>query len=686
MLLCTEAPHQWGRGFRCQKQRCLCGIKLYMGVNIQRHANIVPQTGSYFDTIQMFSSAFIFFRSFLCAVWYNSLMNSQFGGTLMNIKKRRLEYIGFVLPLLLTLICLITVTLGNHQATLPIPMPQEFVGEYRYDGETWQPLTEASDLSALKGDLYLRGTFLREMEEGWQLNFYRNHIGILIKVNGRLIYQDDILSLSALKPRMFASMCMRAWMGTLVPAIGPEDTVEIYLHNPHVYGNKTAYRDFLDTLCSDPVEWSILGLNLAPHGERFRILGVLFAATSLMLLGASCAAAIMRIPVGGTLLKLGLLTLFTGGYVAFDSIDVSYWSDLNIFNTYTCQLCMMLAAFCLCHFMSDALTGKKQRIAKNAVFVSALLNSVLILLSFTGVMVIYDTLPYWIVWQIVLCLLFMVFCLLEALHKEAKRLVPVSAFFLFAAILLDIFGLGANIVWRAPFSKIVFTLLFVIHIVAAAGGIVANHRASIRAAKLEKELEDSRIAIMLSQIKPHFLYNVLNTIYHLYRKEPETAQEAVSSFAEYLRCNMLSIEKSEPIPFTEEYQHIQTYLSLEQIRFRGKLAVIYDVEVTDFKLPPLTVEPLVENAVKHGVTKKRGGGSVTISTRRIAEGVLVTVTDTGVGFDPNTYMEDGKPHVGIRNVRERLQNMVGGRLSVTSTENGTVAVVTIPAKEANHIR
>ena len=110
------------------------------------------------------------------------------------------------------------------------------------------------------------------------------------------------------------------------------------------------------------------------------------------------------------------------------------------------------------------------------------------------------------------------------------------------------------------------------------------------------------------------------------------------------------------------------------------------MEVTDFKLPPLTVEPLVENAVKHGVTKKRGGGSVTVSTRRTDECVLVTVADTGVGFDPNTYMEDGKSHVGIRNVRERLQNMVGGSLSIPSSENGTVAVVTIPTKEANHTR
>ena len=601
----------------------------------------------------------------------------------MKTKKRWFEYIGFVLPLLLAFICLLFVSLNNHQALLAIPMPQEFLGEYSYDGETWRTLTEESDISALKGDLYLRGTLLREMEEGWQLNFYRNHIGVLIKVNGQLIYQDDIIEFSNLKSEFFASMCARTWTGTLVPAIAPEDTVEIYLHNPHVYGNETAYRDFLTTLCSDPVEWSILELNLEPYGEQFRILGIFLAVTSLMLLGAAIAAVIVRVPVGTTLMKLGFLTLFSGGYIAFDTIDVSYWNDLNVLNTHAGQLCMMLAAFCLCHFVSDTLTGKKQRAAKIAVLFSALFNSLLIVLSFVGVTVIYDTLPYWAGAQFALCVLFIVFCAMETLRKGAKRLVLISAVILFAAMLLDFFGVGATIVWRAPCTKIVFAILFVIHIVAAARGVVGNHRASIRAAKLEKELEDSRIAVMLSQIKPHFLYNVLNTIYHLYRKEPDTAQEAVSSFAEYLRCNMLSIEKNEPVPFSEEYQHIQTYLSLEQIRFRGKLDIVYDVDVTDFKVPPLTVEPLVENAVKHGVTKKRGGGVITISTRRTAEGTQITVKDTGNGFDPDHYMDDGKPHVGIRNVRDRLQRMVGGSLSITSSENGTVAVISIPGREAN---
>ena len=106
------------------------------------------------------------------------------------------------------------------------------------------------------------------------------------------------------------------------------------------------------------------------------------------------------------------------------------------------------------------------------------------------------------------------------------------------------------------------------------------------------------------------------------------------------------------------------------------------MEAMNFKLPPLTVQPLVENAVKHGATKKRGGGTVTIATRETAEAWIVTISDTGRGFDPENCENDGKLHVGIRNVRERLEALVGGTLEISSeTGIGTEAVVTIPKKE-----
>lgn len=199
-----------------------------------------------------------------------------------------------------------------------------------------------------------------------------------------------------------------------------------------------------------------------------------------------------------------------------------------------------------------------------------------------------------------------------------------------------------------------------------------------RLAEKERDLAESRISMTLSQLQPHFLYNVLNTIYHLCGRDPKLAQEAVEKFAEYLRNNMKSLEQREPIPFEEEYQHIQTYLALEKMRFRT-LEVIYDIDFVAFMVPPLSIQPLVENTVKHGVTKKRGGGTVTISTRETEDAYLVIVADTGVGFVLEHDLADGKVHIGIQNVRERLHHMMGGTLSITSIPgSGTTAVVTIP--------
>lgn len=294
---------------------------------------------------------------------------------------KNLRYIGFAVPLLLAVICIISVTLGSQQAILPVPMPQELIGEYSYDGVSWYPLTAEADLSARNSDLFLRGTFLREMKEGWRLNFYRNHIGVSIKVNGALVYRDAMLDIPDLKPRVFASMCAREWMIAPVPGVSTQDTVEIHLHNPHIFGNQTAYRDFLTTLCSDQPGWDFLEQKLESYGNPLRVAGGLLIIVALMLLGAAVAAVIVHISVGSILLKPGLLTLFVGGFVCLDTIDISFWSQLNIWNTYAQQLCMMLAVFCLDSLLCDHLTSGRRTVTGVLTALSAALNSVLILLS-----------------------------------------------------------------------------------------------------------------------------------------------------------------------------------------------------------------------------------------------------------------------------------------------------------------
>ena len=602
----------------------------------------------------------------------------------MKIDKNCLRHIGFVMPLLLAVICIVSVTRGTHQASLPTPMPQELIGEYSYDGETWQPLTEDAELSALKGDLVLRGAFLREMKEGWQLNFYRNHIGVSIKVNGEQIYRDAMLYTSVPEAELFASMCAREWMAVPVSGISARDTVEIHLHNPHTFGNKTAYRDFLTTLCSDMPGLNILQQNLDNYGEPFRITGGLLAVASLLLLSAAIAAVIVRIPGAGRLLKLGLLTLFAGGFIAFDTIDISFRSELNVLNTYAQQLCMMLAVFCLDSVICDYLTGKRRKAAGVSVEISAALNSVLILLSFTGVTVLFDTLPYWAVSQAVLCTVLMVCCVGELLKTvpKGRRLVLISGVLLPGAILLDLIGVGESILCRGMCSKALFIALFVVHIIAAARGIVINHQAAIRAKRLEKELEESRISVMLSQIQPHFLYNVLGTIRSLCRKEPEQAWVALGDFSKYLQGNMSALKNNRLIHFDSELRHIETYLKLEKLRLEEKLSILYDVQARDFMLPPLTVQPLVENAVKHGIFNKPGGGTVVLRSRQEADSIIISVEDNGIGFDPEVPVRQSEEHahVGLVNVRSRLEKMVGGQMTIHSAPGkGTTVTVRIRA-------
>ena len=153
----------------------------------------------------------------------------------------------------------------------------------------------------------------------------------------------------------------------------------------------------------------------------------------------------------------------------------------------------------------------------------------------------------------------------------------------------------------------------------------------------------------------------------------------MSDFSKYLRGNLNSIKKTNLISFAEELNHTKAYLSLEKIRFDDELEIRYDISVSEFFIPPMTIEPLVENAVNHGISDLPDGGCVTISTAEFPDFYEIRVSDNGVGFDPNNLPNDGKLHIGISSVRSRLQIMCSGTLDFISSENsGTTAIIKIP--------
>ena len=195
----------------------------------------------------------------------------------------------------------------------------------------------------------------------------------------------------------------------------------------------------------------------------------------------------------------------------------------------------------------------------------------------------------------------------------------------------------------------------------------------------QKELTNMRIQVMLSQIQPHFMYNCLNAIYYLCDKNPKEAQEAITRFSDYMRGNLDSLRQNELVPFEFELRHIRNYLALEKMRFEEDLEIEYHIGTTDFILPALSIQPLVENAVRHGVGKKIDGGTVSITTRAMPDGTEILVDDDGVGFDKNVKKEDGRSHTGMESVGDRLKAMCGGELQIDSVPGkGTHARVWIP--------
>ena len=179
----------------------------------------------------------------------------------------------------------------------------------------------------------------------------------------------------------------------------------------------------------------------------------------------------------------------------------------------------------------------------------------------------------------------------------------------------------------------------------------------------DEKMSEQRIQLMLSQIKPHFMYNVLGSIEALCERDPKAA-------------NMNSLSSKNLILFEKELLHTKLYLGLEMMRFGDALTVEYDITAQDFFIPPLTLEPIVENAVKHGIRRNEDGrGTVRIATRKREGGYEILVSDNGPGFYPPETTEETE-HIGIRNVRERLERICGGSLNIDSKE-GAGTTVTI---------
>lgn len=199
----------------------------------------------------------------------------------------------------------------------------------------------------------------------------------------------------------------------------------------------------------------------------------------------------------------------------------------------------------------------------------------------------------------------------------------------------------------------------------------------IELAQQEKQLTQKRIASMMSQLRSHFIFNVLTTISGYCKIDPEKADQALIRFSRYLRRNIRFLEEEGMITFRTEAEQLDDYVALQQMRFPNRIRYEKKLEEMDFWIPPLTIQPIVENAIKHGLIEKGKNGTVRVTSRKDENGVWIEVTDDGTGFDLKELEKEDS--VGIRNVRYRLEKMTNASMEIESTLGvGTRVVIHIP--------
>ena len=205
---------------------------------------------------------------------------------------------------------------------------------------------------------------------------------------------------------------------------------------------------------------------------------------------------------------------------------------------------------------------------------------------------------------------------------------------------------------------------------------------NLRFSQQELELQNTRAALVLSQIQPHFLFNSMAVVMDLCDTDPKEAKAALQELSDYLHFKITAMSNSYVVDFAEDLEFLQNYLKLEKRRYGSRLRVEYDIQTTDFKLPLLTLQPLVENAIRHGISKRPEGGTVRVTSRHVGNRYSILVEDNGVGFDTSRTYDDSREHVGLASVRTRLNALCDGMLVVRSTPGiGTTVEIIIQKKE-----
>ena len=552
------------------------------------------------------------------------------------------------------------------------------IGEYSPDGENWTPMQSYDDFKNQNYEkVIFRGKLSQNVPGNQWLIISMCDVWVQFKVNGKTVASNT--ELSEIKTNT---------PGNSITYISSEEIpdnaeVELTITNPY-----NLFRGFAPV--EDTINRLFIGSKDALHNDLLKN-----NTPAILVSLAICFLGLFAFTLAGLLWKnlrarniaLALLAIAGGIYVLTDSIYVYFplWIDNPI-------LCMVIDEFPAYLLPIAVFLYLRVNVQNNRVkcYMSLILMATVImtigavflqLFGIADILICQNVvLPFALFGVIgsIICLIYEAF----RIKNKNSRDVLISLCPLIAASLIDSINSLTGFAPDRVFIRLGLLLTVMIQLYLLFRETRQHQKELLRYQEMQNEMLQMRVSIMVSQIQPHFLYNSLTSIAQLCEKNPSKAKKATIEFSDYLRRNMNSLKEKAPVSFESELKHLETYLSLEKMRFGDELNIEYDIQASDFLIPSLTVQPLVENAVKHGVGMKEDGGTVTIATREYDDRYEVIVSDDGVGFDTSKKPNDGRTHVGMENVRNRLKTMCNATLNIESIVGiGTKATITIPKEE-----
>ena len=560
-----------------------------------------------------------------------------------------------------------------------------FDGEYRIGDGEWHEIVEGEHIPATKGDVTLRGNFHMLNPDGGYEGIYRYEIPIAFFLDhiNLTFYEvgSEPFVLDTENPWYGDSVCGVMWEAyTLTSA--SEEAIEILIHNPHSFGNETA----IDEMLSKTGLWTGIDFenSVSDSGESQRSAGMILILLAIVFLGIALFSTLIHVKNSNLIWLIGLMILFAGLYFSYRAEGIHFHSESTISNTTILGASMIFYMLFLCVLITSLLKTMK-KVSNIVVILLEAVNAVFFILPIITDVRFYDTWAWWAVVQFIANTVIAV-CLVREflLVKTKERWLYIGAVLPLTAFVLDIIGTKLAIWKGGVISQYVFLVLAAVAAIMVLKFIPSNINAAVKAKELEvekillnAELAESRISTMMSQIRPHFIYNTLGSIEQLCKLDPPKAGELVHNFAKYLRGNFGELDNPKPILMSQEMEHVRHYINIENVRFPD-MTFTFEMNSDDFHIPALTVQPIVENAIKHGLMKLPRGGTIRVVAYETDTAYCVSVVDDGVGFDTGALLDDRK-HVGLRNIRERLKVMVQGTLDIESTQGvGTKVLITIP--------